>query len=325
MLSAPPRRAVLAAAAAAALPRAARAQAWPARAVTIIVPFPAGGIVDQIARPLAAHFQAVFGQPFVVENRPGAGGNIGADAVAKAAPDGHTLLLGSTGTLCINEFLYDRLPFDMRRAFAPITLLVGTPMVLIVHPARPWRDVAAYLAAARAAPGRITAGSAGSGSALHLTLALFNAAAGTDIAHVAYRGAAPAITDLIAGTLDSMFDSVPHALPHIRGGRVRALAVATDARLSVLPEVPTFAEAGMPGFTVSPWFGLAAPAGTPEAIVARLHAAAADALRQPAVGGRLAEIGAEILARDPVAFAAFLETERRRWEPVIRANSIRAE
>lgn len=318
------RRSLLAAAAV--LPSLARAQqGWPVRNVTIVVPFPAGGIVDQIARPLAAHFQAAFGQPFVVENRPGAGGNIGADAVAKAAPDGHTLLLGSTGTLCINEFLYERLPFDMRRAFAPITLLVGTPMVLIVHPARPWRRLADYLAAARACPGRITAGSAGSGSALHLTLALFNAAASTDVQHVAYRGAAPAITDLIAGTLDSMFDSVPHALPHIRAGRVVALAVATDSRLPVLPEVPTFGEAGLPGFTVSPWFGLAAPAGTPEAIIGRLHAAASEALRQPGYGGRLAEIGAELLGRDPAAFSAFLEEERRRWEPVIRAGNIRAD
>lgn len=318
-----PRRTLLAAGAL--LPAAARAQPWPARAVTVIVPFPPGGIVDQIARPLAAHLQAAFGQPFVVENRPGAGGNIGAEAVARAAPDGHTLLLGSTGTLCINEFLYDRLPFDIRRAFAPITLLVGTPMVLIVHPARPWRSLADYLAAARAQPGRLTAGSAGSGSALHLTLALFNAAAGTDVTHVAYRGAAPAITDLIAGTLDSMFDSVPHALPHIRGGRVQALAVATESRLSVLPEVPTFAEGGLPGFTVSPWFGLAAPAGTPEDILARLHAAAADALRQPSMGGRLAEIGAELLGHGPDAFAAFIAAERRRWEPVIRGGGIRAE
>jgi tripartite-type tricarboxylate transporter receptor subunit TctC len=318
------RRGALAALAALAAGPAA-AQAWPARPVTLVVPFPPGGIVDQIARPLAQQLQAALGQPFVVENRPGAGGNLGADAVAKAAPDGHTLLLGSTGTLCVNEFLFDRLPFDIRADFAPVTLLVGTPMVLVVHAARPWQDLAALRAAARAAPGRLASGSAGNGSALHLTLALFNAEAQTDIAHVAYRGAAPAMTDLISGTLDMMFDSVPHALPHIRGGRVRALAVATERRLAVLPEVPTFAEAGLPGFTVSPWFGLAAPARTPQPVVARLHAATAEALALPAVGGRLAELGAEILGAGPDAFAAFLEAERRRWGPLIRAGNIRAE
>jgi tripartite-type tricarboxylate transporter receptor subunit TctC len=318
------RRTALAAASVLALPGLARAQAWPARPVTMIVPFPPGGLADQIARPLAAAFQAAFGQPFVVENRPGAGGNIAADAVAKAAPDGHTLLVGSMGPLCINEFLFPSMPYDTATAFAPISFLMGTPKVLIVNPQRPWTSVADVIAAARAAPGRLTSGSAGNGSSLHLGLALFNAQQNTDIQHVPYRGAAPALTDLVAGNLDMMFDNVPHALGQIRGGRVKALAVATERRLPQLPEVPTFAEAGVPDFVVSAWFGLAAPARTPEAIVSRLSDATAAAMAG-GVGRPLMEQGAIVQATTPAAFAAFIEGERRRWGPVIRANNMRAD
>jgi tripartite-type tricarboxylate transporter receptor subunit TctC len=319
------RRAVLGAAPALALPAAARAQAWPSRPVAMLVPFPPGGLADQIARPLAAAFQAAFGQPFVVENRPGAGGNIAADAVAKAAPDGHTLLVGSLGPLCVNEFLFPAMPYDPATAFAPISFLMGTPKVLVVNAQRPWTSVAQVAAAARAAPGRLTSGSAGNGSSLHLGLALFNAQQGTDIQHVPYRGAAQALTDLVAGTLDMMFDNVPHALGQIRGGRVRALAVATERRLPQLPEVPTFAEAGVADFVVSAWFGLAAPAGTPGTIVARLSDATASAMRDGGVGRALAEQGAIVQATSPAEFAAFLAAERRRWGPVIRANAIRAD
>jgi tripartite-type tricarboxylate transporter receptor subunit TctC len=319
------RRAALGAASALALPGPARAQAWPSRPVAMLVPFPPGGLADQIARPLAAAFQAAFGQPFVVENRPGAGGNIAADAVAKAAPDGHTLLVGSLGPLCVNEFLFPTMPYDPATAFAPVSFLMGTPKVLVVNAQRPWTSVAEVAAAARAAPGRLTSGSAGNGSSLHLGLALFNAQQGTDIQHVPYRGAAQALTDLVAGTLDMMFDNVPHALGQIRGGRVRALAVATERRLPQLPEVPTFAEAGVADFVVSAWFGLAAPAGTPGTIVARLSEATASAMRDGGVGRALAEQGAIVQATSPAEFAAFLAAERRRWGPVIRANAIRAD
>ncbi|MCX7684391.1 MAG: tripartite tricarboxylate transporter substrate-binding protein [Acetobacteraceae bacterium] len=318
------RRSALCAASALALPAVARAQSWPARPVTMLVPFPPGGLADQIARPLAAAFQAAFGQPFVVENRPGAGGNIAADAVAKAAPDGTTLLVGSMGPLCINEFLFPSMPYDTATAFAPISFLMGTPKVLIVNPQRPWTSVADVIAAARAAPGRLTSGSAGNGSSLHLGLALFNAQQGTDIQHVPYRGAAPALTDLVAGTLDMMFDNVPHALGQIRGGRVKALAVATERRLPQLPDVPTFAEAGVPDFVVSAWFGLAAPARTPEAIVSRLAEATAAAIAA-GVGRPLTDQGAIVQATAPAAFATFIANERRRWGPVIRANNIRAD
>jgi tripartite-type tricarboxylate transporter receptor subunit TctC len=319
------RRAALGAGSALALPGLARAQAWPARPVTMLVPFPPGGLADQIARPLAAAFQAAFGQPFVIENRPGAGGNIAADAVAKATPDGYTLLVGSMGPLCINEFLFASMPYAPATAFAPISFLMGTPKVLVVHPQRPWQTVADVVAAARAAPGRLTSGSAGNGSSLHLGLALFNAQQGTDIQHVPYRGAAQALTDLVGGTLDMMFDNVPHALGQIRGGRVRALAVATGRRLPQLPDVPTFAEAGVPDFVVSAWFGLAAPAQTPAAIVARLSEATATAMREGGVGRPLIEQGAIVEATSPAAFSTFLAQERHRWGPVIRANNMRAD
>lgn len=319
------RRAALGAASALALPAVARAQAWPSRPVTMLVPFPPGGLADQIARPLAAAFQATFGQPFVVENRPGAGGNIAADAVAKSAPDGYTVLVGSMGPLCINEFLFPSMPYDPATAFAPITFLMGTPKVLVVNPQRPWNSVADVIAAARAAPGRLTSGSAGNGSSLHLGLALFNAQQNTDIQHVPYRGAAQALTDLVAGTLDMMFDNVPHALAQIRGGRVKALAVATERRLPQLPDVPTFAEAGVPDFVVSAWFGLAAPAGTPAGIVARLSEATAAAMRDTGVGRPLTEQGAIVNATSPAEFTTFMANERRRWGPVIRANNMRAD
>jgi tripartite-type tricarboxylate transporter receptor subunit TctC len=319
------RRAALGAASALALPAVAHAQAWPSRPVAMVVPFPPGGLADQIARPLAAAFQAALGQPFVVENRPGAGGNIAADAVAKAAPDGYSLLVGSMGPLVINEFLFPNMPYEPATAFAPITFLMGTPKVLVVNQQRPWRSVADVIAAARAAPGRLSSGSAGNGSSLHLGLALFNAQQATQIQHVPYRGAAQALTDLVAGTLDMMFDNLPHALGQIRGGRVKALAVATERRLPQLPDVPTFAEAGVPDFVVSAWFGLAAPARTPDAIVARLAEATATAMRDAGVGRPLAEQGAIVNATTPAAFATFMADERRRWGPVIRANNMRAD
>jgi tripartite-type tricarboxylate transporter receptor subunit TctC len=318
------RRAALGAASALALPAVARAQAWPSRPVTMMVPFPPGGLADQIARPLAGHLQGVFGQPFVVENRPGAGGNIAADLVAKAAPDGHTLLVGSMGPLCINEFLFASMPYDTATAFAPISFLMGTPKVLIVNASRSWQTVQQVIAAARAEPGRLTAGSAGNGTSLHLGLELFNAQQGTRITHVPYRGAAPALTDLVAGTTDMMFDNVPHALAQIRGGRVRALAVATERRLPLLPDVPTFAEAGVADFVVSAWFGFVAPARTPEAIVARLSEATGAAIRDHGAGRVLAEQGAIVNATSPAEFARFIAAERARWAPVIRAANITA-
>ncbi|WP_431281388.1 Bug family tripartite tricarboxylate transporter substrate binding protein [Humitalea sp. 24SJ18S-53] len=298
---------------------------WPSRPMRLIVPFPPGGLADQLARPLAARLTQVLGQPMVVENRPGAGGNLGADVVAKAAPDGYSWLLGSIGPLAANQFLFPGMPFDTRSAFAPVSLLVNTPKVIVVNRDRPWRTLADLLAAARARPGAVQAGSAGNGSSLHIALALLNRAAGVDILHVPYRGAAPAVTDLVGGQIDMMVDNLPNILGQIRAGSVRALAVATEARLPQLPDVPTTAEAGLPGLVFGTWFGLVAPARTPPEIVDRMSAAVDAALRDPEIGGRFAEQGAVIGGGTPEAFAAFITAQTTMLDGVIRGAGIRAE
>jgi tripartite-type tricarboxylate transporter receptor subunit TctC len=296
---------------------------WPTRPVRIVAPFPPGGLADAMARPLAARMQAAFGQPVVVENRPGSGGNIGADVVAKSAADGYTFLIGSIGPLAANEFLFASLPFDPRTAFAPVALLANTPKVLCVGPQKPWTGLASFTAAAKAGP--VTAGSAGNGSSLHLALELFNEAAGTRITHVPYRGAAAAVTDLIGGQIDAIFDNVPNILAQIRGSRVRPLATLTAARLPQLPEVPTMAEAGGPPLVFGAWFCLVAPAGTPEAIIRRVAAQVDLMMRDAEVGGRLAAQGAELGGGGPERLAALIATTRSQLEPVIRRNNIRAE
>ncbi len=316
------RRATLAAATLLATP--ALGQSWPSRPIRIVVPFPPGGLVDTLARALAPRLTERFGQPVVVENRAGAGGNIGADAVAKSAPDGHTLLASSLGPVAVNQFIYRSMPFDTQTAFAPIVLLISTPKVLCVGPQRPWRDVAALVAAAKAAPGTLTAGSAGPGSSLHLALELFQRATGTEIQHIPYRGAAGAITDLVGGQIDMVIDNLPNILGQITGGQVRPLAAATATRLAQLPELPTMAEAGI-DFTFGTAFGMLAPAGTPQPIIQRVAETVTEALRDPAIGGRLAQQGAILGGGGPGDFAALIAREKALLEPVIRAANIRAE
>ena len=319
------RRAVLGAGMAALAAPALQAQgAWPTKPVRIVVPFPPGGLVDTLARSISQSLAARLGQPFLVDNRAGAGGNIGADLVAKAAPDGYTLLASSMGPLAVNQFIFPSMPYDTNTAFAPITLLASTPKVLCVANARPWRNVAALVAAAKERPGQLTAGSAGAGSSLHLALELFKGVTGTEIQHIPYRGAAPAITDLIAGNIDLVIDNVPNILGHIRGNAVRPLAVATEVRLPQLPDIPTMGESGV-SFIFGTAFGMAAPAGTPDAVIAAVAEGVATALRDPAIGGRLAEQGTILGGQGPAAFAALVENEKRTLEPVIRRANIRAD
>ncbi|WP_270939034.1 Bug family tripartite tricarboxylate transporter substrate binding protein [Falsiroseomonas oryzae] len=319
------RRAALALPALLAAP-AARAQSdWPTRPVRLIVPFPGGGLVDSFARPYAQRLQAQFGQPAVVENRVGAGGNIGADLVAKSPADGHTLLFGSIGPMVVNEFLFPSLPFNPRRDFAPISLIVNTPKVLCVANQRPWRSVREVVAAAKEAPGRLTSGSAGNGSSLHLALELFNQAEGVQVTHVPYRGAQAAVLDVIAGRLDMIIDNVPNILGQIRGGEVRPVAVMTQRRLPQLPDVPTFAEAGASPLVFGAWFCLVAPAGTPQPVIERCSALMDTMLADPEVGGRFAAQGSELGGGGPQRLAALIETTRAQLEPVIRRGNIRAE
>lgn len=294
------------------------------RATRIIVPFPPGGLADALARPLAAKLQTMLGTNFIVENRPGAGGNIGAEAAARAEPDGTTLLLGSLGPLAVNQWLFATLGYDPR-AFVPVSLLVNTPKVFCVPPGRPWRTLSELTEAARAAPGRLSAGSAGNGSSLHIALELFNRAAGVRITHVPYRGAAPAVTDLVGGQLDLIIDNLPNIIGQIRGGAVRALASATPARMPQLPDVPTTAEAGLPDWYFGTWFGLVAPPNTPAPLAGRVSAAVDAALREPDIGGRLVEQGAVLGGGTPATFASFMAAERARLEPVIRGAGMRAD
>jgi len=324
------RRSLLCAPLVASLPSAARAQGarpsgYPDKPVRIIAPFPPGGMVDLLARPVAQFLSTHLGQPFVVENRAGAGGNVGADLVAKAAPDGYTLLASSMGPLTINQLIYPSMPYDTGTAFAPITLLVSTPKVICVAKQRPWQDLQALIRAAKQDPDRITAGSAGSGSSLHLALELFKEASGTRIQHIPYRGVAPALTDLISGTIDMVIDNLPTSLGHIRSQAYRPLAVATAQRLPQIPDVPTTAEAGLPGFVFGTSFGFAGPAQLPAPIVTTLAEHVARALRDPAIGPRLEEQGAILGGQGPAAFAALIEAERRKLEPVIRRVGIRAD
>jgi tripartite-type tricarboxylate transporter receptor subunit TctC len=308
------------------LPGVALAQpTWPSRAMRFIVPFAPGGFVDVLARVVAARLSTTLGQPVVVENRPGAGGNIGADLVAKAAPDGYTWLATPSGPLVVNQFLFASMPYDPRTAFAATSLLANTPKVIVVARARPWQSLSELLAAAQAQPDSVRAGSAGNGSSLHIALELLKQQSGTQILHIPYRGAAPAVTDLVSGQIDMLVDNLPNILPQIREGHVRALAVATPARLPQLPNVPTTAEAGLPGFIFGTWFGLVAPARTPPEIVARMSAAVDSALREPEVGGRLAEQGAVLGGGTPEAFAGFIAAQTTALEAVIRGANIRAE
>jgi len=334
-VTAPPssRRAILAgllalpAAGILALPAPALAQGtWPARPVRIVVPFTPGGSTDIIARALAADLQAEFGQPFVVENRGGAGGTIGTEAVAHAAPDGYTLLLGHIGTLAVNPSLYRRLSFDTVESFAPITLAAVVPNVMVVNPSRVAAGgIAELIALARQRPRSLSYGSGGNGSAAHIAMAAFNLATDTVMEHVPYRGTAPMMNDLIGGTIDLTFTGGPPALPPVRAGLLRALGVSSLHRLPAAPDIPTIAEQGAPGFEATQWYGLLAPANTPRPIVNRLNAASARALRGEALRARLEAEGAEAAPNTPEQFRDFILSERSRWSEVVRRADLRLE
>lgn len=301
------------------------AQTYPSRPIRIVAPFPAGGLVDVLARAAGEELTKTLGQPVIIENKPGAGGNIGADVVAKAEPDGYTLLMTSPGIQSINQFIYKTMPFDPENAFAPVSLMADMPMLVVVHPKVGVKTLQDLIAVARAKPGKLTFGSAGVGTTGHLGQALLAHVAGIDLVHVPYRGAAPSVTDLIAGQIDGVVDNPPTVMPHIRAGTIVALAVAARERLAVLPEVPTSAEAGLPGWDASSWFGLVAPAGTPREIVERLHEHLARAVRQPTMQRFTLEAGARIFASTPQEFDRTIRAERAKWGEIIKAAKISAD
>ena len=322
------RRGVLAAAAATTLlPLQARAQAaWPTKPVRIVVPFAASGTTDILARAIAPELQKAFGQPFVVDNKPGAGGNTGAAEVAKAANDGYTFLMGTVGTHAINAALYPKMPYDHIKDFAPVTLVAGVPNVLVMNPASAERykvaSVPDLVRALKANPGRLNMASSGNGTSIHLAGELFKTLTGTFMVHIPYRGSGPALIDLMGGSMDVMFDNLPSSMVHIKAGKLKALAVTSASRSAALPDVPTVEEAGgaaLKDYEASSWFGLLAPAATPPEVVQRLQQEVAKALASPAVKERLLAQGAIPGGNSSADFVRMIDSEHRKWAQVVKA------
>jgi tripartite-type tricarboxylate transporter receptor subunit TctC len=301
------------------------AQTFPAKPIRIVVPFAPGGGNDVFARQLATRLGETLGQQVVIDNRPGAGGTVGTDAVAKAAPDGYTLLLGHTGTLAINPALYPRLPYDARADFVAVGPLAQAPLVLVVPAGSPAQTLADLIARARAAPGKVSFASSGNGTGGHLAGELLEEMTGVKLLHVPYKGTAPALTDVLGGQVDAMFSVIPPALPHVESGKLRALAVTGARRSARLPQTPTVAEAGVKGYESTLAYGLMAPKGTPEPVLRTLATALARAVESPQLRDALRAEGAEPLAGSAADFAALMRAENEKWGRVIRAAGIKPE
>ena len=301
------------------------AQAYPTHSIRLVVPFPAGGTTDILARAAAQKLSESLGQAVVVDNRPGAAGNIGADLVAKSAPDGYTLLMGTVGTHAINPSLYAKMPYDHVKDFVPVVLVAGVPNVLAVYPAFPVNSVAELIALAKAKPGTINFASSGSGTSIHMSGELFKSMAGVDMTHVPYKGSAPALTDLMGGQVQIMFDNLPSALPLIKAGKLRAIAVTSLKRAPALPDVPTISESGLPGFEASSWFGVLAPAGTPAPIVAKINADVNKWLQSPEAREQMLAQGANAAGGTPEQFAAHIRAETEKWAKVVKASGAKAD
>ena len=298
---------------------------FPAKPVRLVVPFPPGGPLDVTGRAIAQKLGETWAQSVVVDNRPGAGGNIGADLVAKSAPDGYTVVMGALSTHAVNPSLYPSMPYDAVRDFAPITLVAVTPNVLVVNPALPVRSVQELVAYAKANPNKLSFGSGSNGSAGHLAGELFKVETGTDVVHVPYKGAAPAMQALLAGDTQFMFDNLASAMAQVKAGKLRALAVTTAKRTSLAPELPTMAEAGVPGFDIATWFGLLAPAGTPGDVIAKWNADVVRILDSAEMRERLRAQGAEPAPSTPAEFAAFIAAERSKYARIVKASGAKVD
>ena len=303
----------------------AASQPYPSKPVKVIIPYPPGSTPDIVGRTLSAKLQEALGQPFVVENRTGAGGNIGAEAVAKSPADGHTLLIGINGPAAINRFLYKNLGYDSDKDLLPVSLLASAPQMLVVTPSVPQNDFKSFVSWLRKNPGRLSYGSVGSGSASHLTMELMKSDAGVFIVHIPYRGFPPAVTDMLSGNIQTMFAIIPAVLPQVKAGRLKALAVTGLKRSALAPDVPSVAELGYPQLESLAWIGLLAPAGTPAGGVARLHGETAKSMRAPDTMQALGRQGFDVIGSTPAEFSAWIKSEQAKWSKVIRASGATAD
>jgi tripartite-type tricarboxylate transporter receptor subunit TctC len=304
---------------------ASAADVYPQRPVRIVVPFPAGGPADALARMVGDKLQASLGQPVVVDNRPGAGGNIGLELVAKSPPDGHTLALAPAGNLTVNPSLYRNVPYDVARDFAPVTVIAAVPNVLVVNAQVPAKDLAELIAYAKANPAKLNYASPGPGSGAHLAGELLKSSAGIEMVHVPFNGIAPAVTAVVGGDVQVMFAGSTSAMPHVATGKLRALGVASPKRMVSTPALPTIDESGLPGFDVTSWYSIVAPAATPPRVVERLQQEIAKALDTPDVKAKLAALGAEPVGNTPAEFAAMIKSESAKWGKIVREAGIKPE
>ena len=305
-------------------PAAAQPAAYPSKPIRIVVPYPPGGFNDTLARTVGARLQTVWGQPVTVDNKPGGGTVIGTDAVAKSAPDGYTLFI-MPFAFAVNPSIFRKLPYDPAKDFAPITLAATTPNLLVIGPEIKVNSVAELLALARSKPGGLSYASTGTGSSNHLSMEKFKQMAGVDITHIPYKGSAPAVTDLIGGQVGLMFDNVPNVIQHIKAGKLKALAVTSAKRSPHVPDLPTVAEAGVPGFEVSVWFGIAAPGGTPAAIIDKLHAEIVRTLNLPEVRDKFFAQGVDVVGSTPAQFAVHLKEQMAMWAKVVKDAGVTPE
>ena len=323
------RRTVLRAVAAATLgagllPAAFAADNYPSKPITMVVPFVAGGTTDILARIVGQSLSEELGQPVIIDNRAGAGGNIGGQFAARSAADGYTIFMGTVGTNAINEWLYKKMPFNPNKDLAPLTRVANVPNLLVANPQQPFKNVKEMIAYAQANPGKVNFGSSGSGSSIHLSGELFKMMTKVDMVHIPYKGSAPAVTDLLGNQIAIMFDNMPSAIQHVRSGKLRPLAVTTAKRSPELPDVPTVAEAGVPGYEATSWFGLFAPAKVPADVQAKLHAAIIKVLQKPDVAKKIGDQGGEVVTESQAEFAKFIAAENEKWKKVVKTSGATA-
>jgi len=307
------------------LPALACGQAYPSKAIRLVVPFTPAGAVDIASRATAHEMQRILGQPVTVENKPGAGGNLGVLDVARSAPDGYSMVMSTSGIQAINPALYAKMPLDPNKELAPVAPLVSLNNVLVVHPSVPARTVKEVIALAKKEPGKLTYASSGNGTSIHMSGAMFTQLTGTDIVHIPYKGSAPAITDLLAGQTNMMFDNIPSSLPHIKSGKLIAIATTGAKRDPALPDLPTIGESGVKGYESGVWFGLMVPTATPKEIIAKLNTAAVEAAKSPEFVKRMTDLGYNIIPGSPDDMSRMLKEELARWAPIVKASGAKVD